>query len=302
MGFFKKLDEAMRYDPGNRGLLANAPANPLDRLQEALQEITGVVILTGFPVRLGLHNFTGETDGPLGAANLAFAFESIGVPVWLLTDEEAYWVVNAAVTRRGCKCRPLMLPKYEADEFIAAQLDAIKPSHVLTIERPGKARDGHYHNMRGGIIDAMFVDASSIIEAARERGITTISIGDGGNEIGMGALAETIEKYVPHGEAICAREVADIALISGVSNWWGWGVSALLSRMYGINLLPSDDMERGMLHEMVLAGSVDGCTKKPEETVDNLPMEVHLGVLSNVRSAMQENSHAGAIAMQAISR
>lgn len=288
MGFFKKLDEAMRYDPGNRGLLANAPANPLDRLQEALQEITGVVILTGFPVRLGLHNFTGETDGPLGAANLAFAFESIGVPVWLLTDEEAYWVVNAAVTRRGCKCRPLMLPKYEADEFIAAQLDAIKPSHVLTIERPGKAWDGHYHNMRGGIIDAMFVDASSIIEAARERGITTISIGDGGNEIGMGALAETIEKYVPHGEAICAREVADIALISGVSNWWGWGVSALLSRMYGINLLPSDDMERGMLHEMVLAGSVDGCTKKPEETVDNLPMEVHLGVLSNVRSAMLE--------------
>ena len=288
MGFFKKLDEAMRYDPGNRGLLANAPANPLDRLQEALQEITGVVILTGFPVRLGLHNFTGETDGPLGAANLAFAFESIGVPVWLLTDEEAYWVVNAAVTRRGCKCRPLMLPKYEADEFIAAQLDATHPSHVLTIERPGKARDGHYHNMRGGIIDAMFVDASSIIEAARERGITTISIGDGGNEIGMGALAETIEKYVPHGEAICAREVADIALISGVSNWWGWGVSALLSRMYGINLLPSDDMERGMLHEMVLAGSVDGCTKKPEETVDNLPMEVHLWVLSNVRSAMQE--------------
>ena len=288
MGFFKKLDEAMRYDPGNRGLLANAPANPLDRLQEALQEITGVVILTGFPVRLGLHNFTGETDGPLGAANLAFAFESIGVPVWLLTDEEAYWVVNAAVTRRGCKCRPLMLPRYEADEFIAAQLDAIHPSHVLTIERPGKARDGHYHNMRGGIIDAMFVDASSIIEAARERGITTISIGDGGNEIGMGALAETIEKYVPHGEAICAREVADIALISGVSNWWGWGVSALLSRMYGINLLPSDDMERGMLHEMVLAGSVDGCTKKPEETVDNLPMEVHMGVLSNVRSAMLE--------------
>lgn len=288
MGFFKKLDEAMRYDPGNRGLLANAPANPLDRLQEALKEITGVVILTGFPVRLGLHNFTGETDGPLGAANLAYAFESIGVPVWLLTDEEAYWVVNAAVTRRGCKCRPLMLPRYEVDEFIAAQLDAIHPSHVLTIERPGKARDGHYHNMRGGIIDAMFVDASSIIEAARERGITTISIGDGGNEIGMGALAETIEQYVPHGEAICAREVADIALISGVSNWWGWGVSALLSRMYGINLLPSDDMERGMLHEMVLAGSVDGCTKRPEETVDNLPMEVHLGVLSNVRSAMQE--------------
>lgn len=288
MGFFKKLDEAMRYDPGQRGLLANAPANPMEKLQESLKNITGVVILTGFPVRLGLHNFTGETDGPLGAANLAFAFEAIGVPVWLLTDEEAYWIVNAALTKRGCRCRPLMLPRYEADEFIAAQLDAIRPSHVLTIERPGKAGDGHYHNMRGGIIDAMFVDASSIIEAARQRGITTISIGDGGNEMGMGALSETIEKYVPHGEAICAREVADIALISGVSNWWGWGISAVLSKIYGINLLPSNEMELAMLHEMVLAGSVDGCTKKPEETVDNLSMDVHLGVLDNVRAAMLE--------------
>lgn len=288
MGFFKKLDEAMRYDPGQRGLLANAPANPMEKLQESLKNITGVVILTGFPVRLGLHNFTGETDGPLGAANLAFAFEAIGVPVWLLTDEEAYWIVNAALTKRGCRCRPLMLPRYEADEFIAAQLDAIRPSHVLTIERPGKACDGHYHNMRGGIIDAMFVDASSIIEAARQRGITTISIGDGGNEMGMGALSETIEKYVPHGEAICAREVADIALISGVSNWWGWGISAVLSKIYGISLLPSNEMELAMLHEMVLAGSVDGCTKKPEETVDNLSMDVHLGVLDNVRAAMLE--------------
>lgn len=290
MGFFKKLDEAMRYDPGQRGLLANAPANPIEKLQEALKNVTGVVLLTGFPVRLGLHNFTGETDGPLGAANIAYAFEAIRIPVWVLTDEEAYWIVNAALTKRGCRCRPLMLPKYEADEFIAGQLDAVRPSHVLTIERPGKACDGHYHNMRGGIIDPMFVDASSIIDAARERGIITISIGDGGNEIGMGSLRETIERYVPHGEDICAREVADIALISGVSNWWGWGVSAVLSRMYGVNLLPENDMELGMLREMIRAGSVDGCTKKPEETVDSLGMEVHLGVLERVRKAMLEKS------------
>ena len=288
MGFFARLDEAMRFDPGHRGLLENAPANPVAELEHALQNVTGVVILTGFPVRLGLHNFAGETDGPLGAANLAFAFENIGVPVWMLTDEEAYWIVNAALTERGCKCRPLMLPKYETDEFIAHQLDALKPSHVLTIERPGKASDGHYHNMRGGIIDPMFVDASSIIDAAKKRGIVTISIGDGGNEMGMGSLRSTIEQFVPHGEAICAQEVSDIALISGVSNWWGWGVSAVLSNKYGKDLLPSDEMELAMLRKMLEAGSVDGCTKKSEETVDNLSMDVHLGVLAEVRQALQE--------------
>ncbi|MDD3115444.1 MAG: DUF4392 domain-containing protein [Anaerovibrio sp.] len=288
MDFFKKLDEAMRFDPGHRGLLENAPANPVAELEESLKSVTGAVILTGFPVRLGLHNFAGETDGPLGAANLAFALESVGVPVWVLTDEEAYWIVNAALTERGCRCRPLMLPRYETDEFIAQQLDALKPSHVLTIERPGKALDGHYHNMRGGIIDPMFVDASSIIDSARQRGIATISIGDGGNEMGMGSLRTTIEKYVPHGENICAQEVSDIALISGVSNWWGWGVSAVLSRLHAKDLLPSDEVEVSMLQKMLQAGSVDGCTKKSEETVDNLTMDVHLGVLAKVRAALDQ--------------
>lgn len=41
-----------------------------------------------------------------------------------------------------------------------------------------------------------------------------------------------------------------------------------------------------MLRKMLAAGSVDGCTKKSEETVDNLTMDVHLGVLANVRSAL----------------
>lgn len=286
MDFYTNLDKAMRFDPGHRGLLENAPVNPIDKLESTLKQASGVVLLTGFPVRLGLHNFAGETDGPLGTANLAYAFEAVGVPVSVWTDEEAYWIVNAALTERGCKCRPLMLPKYEVEEFMTEQLDALKPSHVITIERPGKAMDGHYHNMRGGVIDPMFVDASSVIESAKSRGIVTISIGDGGNEMGMGALRETIEKYVPHGEDICAQEVADIALVSGVSNWWGWGVSAVLSRIHAKNLLPEDAIEVAMLRKMLAAGSVDGCTKKSEETVDNLTMDVHLGVLANVRSAL----------------
>lgn len=286
MEFYADLDKLMRFDPGHRGLLENAPANPIEKLEATLKNATGAVLLTGFPVRLGLHNFAGETDGPLGAANLAYALEAVGVPVSVWTDEEAYWIVNAALTARGCKCRPLMLPKYEADEFMAEQLDSLKPSHVITIERPGKALDGHYHNMKGGIIDAMFVDASGIVDAARSRGIVTISIGDGGNEMGMGSLRETIEKYVPHGENICASEIADIALVSGVSNWWGWGVGAVLSRMHGKIFLPEDETELAMLRKMLEAGSVDGCTKQSEETVDNLPMNVHLDVLAKVRKLL----------------
>lgn len=288
MEFFAKVDEAMRFDPGHRGLLANAPKNPMEKLTDSLKNVTGAVVLTGFPVRLGRGNFAGETDGPLGAANIAFALEAAGVPVWVMTDEEAYWIVLAAMTERGCKSRPMLLPAYETGDFIREQLDALNPSHVITIERPGKARDGHYHNMRGHIIDAMLADTSDIIAEAKKRGMTTISIGDGGNEIGMGGLEEIIKAHVPSGETICAKEKAEIVLISGVSNWWGWGMAAVLSYIHGKNFLPGEAMELGMLQKMLAAGSVDGCTKHSEETVDNLPMEVHFGILAKVRAALQE--------------
>ena len=91
------LDEIMRFDPGNRGLLGNAPANPVQELTDSIAKATGVFVLTGFPVNMGEGVYTGETDGPLGAANIAYAFEAAGVPVWLFTDLEAYWVLNEAL-------------------------------------------------------------------------------------------------------------------------------------------------------------------------------------------------------------
>ena len=276
------LDEIMRFDPGNRGLLGNAPANPVQELTDSIAKATGVFVLTGFPVNMGEGVYTGETDGPLGAANIAYAFEAAGVPVWLFTDLEAYWVLNEALLSRGCTARAVLLPEKETDKFMARQMDALKPSHCLTIERPGKAADGHYHNMRGGIIDEMLVDTSSYIASAKERGITTISIGDGGNEIGMGGLREVIESHVPHGDVICAQECADIILMSGVSNWWGWGISSVLSRIHNKNLMNNDENELKMLHEIVCAGSVDGSTKQAAESIDSLAPEVHLGVMHRV--------------------
>lgn len=65
MDFYTNLDKAMRFDPGHRGLLENAPINPIDKLESTLKQVSGVVLLTGFPVRLGLHNFAGKLMGPL---------------------------------------------------------------------------------------------------------------------------------------------------------------------------------------------------------------------------------------------
>ena len=290
------------YEASRRFTGGPTSMNAALKLNQTVKEGDIVYIMTGFVLR---PYRKAEMDGIVSAALLCRALVlAFGAKPVIVCPKANYEAVRQLAPCVGLHLRedtaqlreipvsmgvicftgdPELAPQ-QAEEII--QRD--HPAAVISVECPGANEKGVYHNATGLDVTELEAKQDVLFEKLQAMGVLNIAIGDLGNEIGMGALAETIEKYVPHGEAICAREVADIALISGVSNWWGWGVSALLSRMYGINLLPSDDMERGMLHEMVLAGSVDGCTKKPEETVDNLPMEVHLGVLSNVRSAMLE--------------
>lgn len=287
MDFFSKIDSIMREDPGKRGLIPSLPANPVAELSDALDGIKRAIVLTGFPIRLS-ESYIGETDGPSGTANIAFALERLGVEVLPMTDEEGYAVFKAALKAIGCKTEPVLIPSENTEVFVKQKLDEFKPTHLITLERPGKAKDGHYHNMGGLAIDDMLADTTCIIEEAQKRGAKTISVGDGGNEIGMGSLREAIEAKVPHGAEICASECAEVAVVSGVSNWWGWGISAVLSVKHNKNLVISDELERNVLKAVVAAGSVDGCTKENVETVDRLSMDVHLDILGKVRKAVAE--------------
>ena len=100
--------------------------------------------------------------------------------------------------------------------------------------------------------------------------------------MGMGRYRRQIEANVPCGQQICTEDSADLALVSGVSNWWGWGIAALLSLQTGNYLLPTEAEETELLRRVVLAGGVDGCTKNHDQTVDRLPLNVHLSVLRSV--------------------
>ena len=201
MNFYHQLDAIMKQDMGGRGLLASLPENPIKKAAESLRHAARVILLTGFPVRMEDGGCIGETDGPSGTANLAFAFTQAGAP-------------KAALS---------MIPEDASGDFIRDCIRSFRPTHFISLERPGKALDGHYHNMRGETIDDMITDSALFLSEARAFGAETISIGDGGNEMGMGAYRHEIEAHVPCGKLICASEAADITLASGVSNWWGWG-------------------------------------------------------------------------------
>jgi hypothetical protein len=141
------------------------------------------------------------------------------------------------------------------------------------------AADGHFHNMRGIVIDQDIASTEALFSA----GIPTIGIGDGGNELGMGCYRPQIEASVPQGQLICAQQSALYPLAAGVSNWWGWGLAALLSRESGKMLVPTDEEETALLEAVLAAGGLDGVTKEPTMTVDNLTLAQHLEILSQVR-------------------
>ena len=287
MNFFTELDKIMKQDMGGRGLLGALPANPVKQTLETLKDAKRVILLSGFPVRMADGTYIGETDGPSGTANLAYALSEFGADVLVITDKASYGLFDAALSYRAPKANLTLLPEENTEEFIKNMILTFQPTHFISLERPGKAADGHYHNMRGEFIDDMITDSALLLTEARAFGAVVLSIGDGGNEMGMGVFRDIVVHNVPCGEQICSVDQADIALASGVSNWWSWGIAAILSRETDMDLLPTDEEETELLHQVVMAGGVDGCTKENVETVDNLSLETNLSVLRSVRNLLQ---------------
>ena len=92
------------------------------------------------------------------------------------------------------------------------------------------------HNMRGQSIDAYTAPTHRLFDRIVSQGlsITTIGIGDGGNEIGMGSFPwESIVEALGAelGGRIAARIATDFAIIGGVSNWVAYALALTLARL-----------------------------------------------------------------------
>lgn len=273
MEFYQALYQALQNS--QRGL--RVPQPPLEELARRLASSRRALLLTGFPIDCGDH-VVGETDGPCGAAEIARVLTALGGQVTVVTDAPSLPLLEAALARAAPEAVLEEAPAAGTEAFARDLLDRLRPDLFLTIERPGKAANGHFHNMRGVVIDAMTADTDCFLSLAAERGCVTVAVGDGGNELGMGALLPQIEAGVPHGAEIGAVLPAQYTLAAGVSNWWGPGLAALLSHETGRDLMLTQEEDRALLQAVVDAGAVDGCTKERTLSVDGYPLSVQLEV------------------------
>ena len=264
-----------------RGMLALRPYLPDDYCSQAAQFIIdnpgNVIIVTGFYVVMAGKP---ETDGPSGAIAIGEALKALGRKVTYVSDEYTTPVLREFGNGSDVIDFPIdgvVSSKKQAKGI----LEQVKPSLLISIERCGRTRDDTYLNMR-------YVDISrhtARLDYLFDSDVPSVGIGDGGNEIGMGNLAEVIPQVDSLPDYPAVNQV-DRLVIASVSNWGGYGLIAALSRISGQNLLPSVESETAMLHGMIESGVVDGTTGDAVPTVDNFSAEENGALLTRLHQAV----------------
>jgi len=249
-----------------------------ERIAEKTRRGDTIFIITGFPV---LPKNVCETDGPPGAAVLATTLNGIGMKAIMVTDELCIDVVKAAAPKIPVvQCSVDNEPAKEKTEEL---FSTYKPSTLVSIERPGWNEKHEYHTMSGVNISNLVGKTDYLFSYARKIGITTIAVGDGGNELGCGSIIETVRKHVPYGakcqcpcgKGIAATTPSDVLVVGGTSNWGAYGIAACLSLLKNINYEHDGKSELRLLDQIVAAGGVDSVTGKAQPFVDGVPTSIN---------------------------
>jgi hypothetical protein len=301
------IRDLIQQDPGQRGLRTDPADNLITRTEgdfeaacRSLAETSrpSLAIVTGFYIAT-VNPPCAETDGPLGAVFLARALMPLGFRILLLTDSFGRKPLDVGLEQ--CGFNPL-----QGEVSVLTLVPASHPweawmkrdwkplvgklglTHLIALERVGPCRqDGRCYSMGVRDITEHTSPAHLLFEATQQQAFTTIGIGDGGNEIGMGKVPwEVIARNIRNGRQIACRTATDYLIVAGISNWGAYGLAA------GVRLLreaPEDPelfdpkREQKLLQAMVKEGPlVDGVSGRPEATVDGLPFDRYAQVLQGI--------------------
>ncbi|MGV8979628.1 DUF4392 domain-containing protein [Clostridium sp.] len=282
--YFNRIEKVMRALIERRKLekvLLNGTLSPTCK---ELYDSSTVIILTGFYIS---NASAAENDGPLGTASLANALEKIGKRVVILTDNNCKDVVNTCMKLMEVKAKLEVVPGIGEDNFYSELLNKYKPTHIVSIERPGRAMDNECYSMNGIKLTKYVADCDKLFLMAQELGIVTIAVGDGGNEIGMGNIESDIKMYVENGEKICAKSTCDYLIVAGTSNWGAYAIVSGLSLLSNKNVFHDYYTEIKMLEKVISVGGVDGYTGKPSMTVDGIKLSYNIGQVVNFNSIVE---------------
>ncbi len=234
-----------------------------------------VLIGTGFPVAGSF-----ETDGPVGAIALYQALESLGGKPAIACGSPLFEVLQPHYRSQRLKLQKDGAQPAERSREAQEILERQQPTAIVSIERPGLSASGHYFNMFSQDISD---HCACFDECFRQASCPTIAIGDGGNEIGMGNVRDTIAKLDIEASATHCDEL----LVADVSNWAAYAIIAFWQKWSGKPLLEQINV-LDIMEFLSSNGSVDGTTGKNTLTEDGLPLEEGLSLLVDLTELISE--------------
>jgi D-glutamate cyclase len=339
------VDSSIQPDASSSG----RPAPTIHRRRRR-SDNNEVVILSGFPCCVDQNPPT-ETDGPPGTYALVRACAALQYQrITVVTDACNEAVFRAAhnfalkslrvdsgaygkmeYSEGSCSAPVvdlLAISSTPTAEQLRSLKDLLDRSYIiLSCERAGPGPDGNCYTMRGinmterGLIgpihNVLFADQNcdecSVVKP------WLISIGDGGNELGMGKVIDETRNNpkIHNGQLIGCVIAADCLIAASVSNWGAYALAAGAAYVRAAHIhldhqklhtsegcgslametplswsdriafwvqqcVPTKDDERNLLDECVAAGCRDGVSGKLEATVDGMPLETSLKCLDDV--------------------
>ena len=328
MDVISKLHDIICNDINGRGIINNLCEavtnkygdNTLLLAYETLRDIVTTLSSEAVFISFGFAtppNYVQETDGISGAVFLAKALKSLGVATVLMIDERADLIHITREVLKSVNLKPVFINKYplNMDNFrnawipvvtlrtaypltkgeITEIFEDLPPSIIVFIEKAGHNYLGVYHSMKGIDISQHHSHVEESINVARIYDTITVAIGDGGNEVGMGVIEDTVRKVVAYGNTckcpckggIAASSSVDYLITSVVSNAGAYAMELLLLKSLGkLNYAHTVNDEIQCLRSAVSNGAVDGITGAPEVMVDGLSQNTYEELLHRILKAI----------------
>lgn len=263
-----------------RGVSQLCSPESWQRAANAFFGLKRIAVVTGFFVPPA---GAPETDGPGGAIMLARAFAEQGSEAEIWTDDFCVDSLRICAEAVGFPAERVKAPE------ISGVLGLYKPDGVIFTERLGRAADGKYYNIAKRNISRWTTPLDELAIMCGKTGIMTVGIGDGGNEVGMGAFYDKLIKLIPDYSSCLSIVKTDYALPVDVSNWGAYAFIAALSLLWGEWRGHKNGEERLMLEALRDFGAVDGISQRSTLSVDGFPLEVNETVATDLFKLWYDN-------------
>lgn len=325
----ERLDKLMCLDIASRGSidqlyksarkLSNDPLTlgMAKILQEKIKPKDKVILATGWIDQPEAAPDYGETDGPGGTVVLARTLRQLfQAECIILTDEQLVPGMKKVAQAAGFHCvdtqqldesinrnklmtisiLPFPLAHEEAKQKAQELLEALKPACCIAIERGGMNEAGCIHSMVGTDTSKTQAKIDYVFQMAAQKGITTLAIGDGGNEIGMANIRDDIREKIKYGDkCLCDCELGiapstkvDFLLASVISNWGCYAVAAMLCALTGqLQYLHTPEHEKRILKNAADNGFHDAMYGGVEYSVDGCALPSHLASVQLMKDIVE---------------